>query len=146
MLYLKIIKCNIKCILKSEHNKKFSARFGKTLWPRTGLISMVVDAVAHANLVDDVCLVPVSVSYEHGPPLEQAKFTAALSGRQGPNHDGLLRILGRFLRHILGLDWLLGWKRENGKNLRAVRADVALCFGEPKSLKVYIFLDFLIKR
>ena len=68
-IYRAVLNSYLVEILKSNMSLEFflegtRSRFGKTLLPKNGLISNVVDAV-EAGVIPDVYLVPVSYSYDN---------------------------------------------------------------------------------
>lgn len=93
-VYRAVLQEYMKEILKAKHSLEFfleggRSRTGKTRLPKAGLLSVIVDSL-NEEPVDDVFIVPISISYEKlldgnfvseqlGEPKVMETFTAALT-------------------------------------------------------------------
>lgn len=83
-LYARVLRAYIKRILREGFTQEFfieggRSRTGKTLPPKMGILTMVIEAFLESR-IDDVSFVPVSISYEK--IIEAASYTRELGGAE----------------------------------------------------------------
>ena len=116
-LYSAVFRGYVQLMIKDGATQEFfiegtRSRTGKTLQPRLGMLSMVLDAFSH-GVRRDVCIIPVGFTYER--LVEEGSMSEERRGSAKRNESllGLLRAR-RVLRHRFGA--------------------ATVCFGEPLSL------------
>ncbi len=103
-IYTAVLRAYVKLLLRDRYPQEFyveggRSRTGKLLFPKTGLVSMEVDAWLD-GAADDVLFVPIAIDYER--LIEAGSYAQELEGGEKPKENlrGLLRALKvLFRRH-----------------------------------------------
>jgi glycerol-3-phosphate O-acyltransferase len=103
-IYTAVLRAYVKLLLRDRYPQEFyveggRSRTGKLLFPKTGLVSMEVDAWLD-GAADDVLFVPIAIDYER--LIEAGTYVRELEGgeKQKENLRGLLRAVRvLFRRH-----------------------------------------------
>jgi len=102
-IYTAVLRAYVKHLLRDRFPQEFyveggRSRTGKLLFPKTGLVSMEVDAWLD-GAAEDVLFVPIAIDYER--LIEAGSYARELEGAEKPKESlpGLLRAVTVLFRH-----------------------------------------------